>query len=49
MSVQIFNSRFENIQTKAERVISHLIHLLEDGYALCSASSFGKLSAITLL
>ncbi|HDZ37606.1 MAG TPA: hypothetical protein ENH62_04865 [Marinobacter sp.] len=49
MSVQIFNSRFENIQTKAERVISHLIHLLEDGYALCSASSFGKDSSCVLV
>lgn len=49
MSVQIFNSRFEGIRAKAEKVISHLVGVLEEGYSLCSATSFGKDSSVVLV
>lgn len=49
MTVQIHNSRYERIQRKAEPVIQHLVGLLEQGYALCTASSFGKDSSAVLV
>lgn len=49
MSVQIYNSRFESIQARAESVISHLVGLLSKGYSLCSATSFGKDSSVVLI
>lgn len=49
MTVQIHNSRFEGIQAKAEKTISHLVGLVEQGYSLCSATSFGKDSSAVLV
>lgn len=49
MTVQIHNSRYERIQQKAEPVIQHLVGLVEKGYALCTASSFGKDSSVVLV
>lgn len=49
MDVQIHNSRYERIQSKAEPVINHLVRLLESGYALSTASSFGKDSSAVLV
>ncbi|MBU2952288.1 phosphoadenosine phosphosulfate reductase family protein [Marinobacter sp. F3R08] len=49
MTVQIHNSRYERIQQKAEPVINHLIDLLRRGYALSTASSFGKDSSVVLV
>ena len=49
MSVQIHNSRYEGIQQKAETVIGRIEGLLEQGYSLCSATSFGKDSSAVLV
>lgn len=49
MTVQIHNSRFERIQQKAEPVVSHLVELLKQGYAISVAVSFGKDSSVLLV
>lgn len=49
MSVQIYSSRFEGIREKAEQVIVHLVSLLEKGYSICTATSFGKDSQSVLV
>lgn len=49
MTVQIHNSKYERIQQKAEPVILHIVDLLQKGYSICTASSFGKDSSAVLV
>lgn len=49
MSVQIYSSRHEGIREKAEKVITFLVGLLEQGYSISSSCSFGKDSQSVLV
>lgn len=47
--VNIHNSRFSDIQEKAEGVIQHINNLFVSGFALCIACSYGKDSSVCLV
>ena len=49
MTVQIYNTKYEGIQSKAEEVIAHLRGLLRKGYAISTATSMGKDSSCVLV
>src|SRR5690606_9594113 len=49
MTALLYQTKFQDIQSKSQKVINHLVTLLEKGFSICASFSSGKDSSAVLV